>query len=450
VAFFPGGWGLSEDQIREVEQVVRANDEWRLRQTINLIASENVLSARARALLPSDFGHRYAEGHPEKGKRYYQGTKNIDIIEAKTRDSMKKLFGVANAEVRTVSGTNANDVVFSAFVKPDDKVIVNSLEVGGHISHQPIGGMGKYTRNILRWPRDPKNGYAIDVAASKDMLAREKPKMVVIGKSLIMLPEPAKEIAAVCKELGVISVFDGAHVLGLIAGKQFQDPVAEGCDILLGSTHKTFFGPQRGVVLSNLTEDKWKRIDKLAFPGCLSNHHLFTLPPLLVATYEMIEFGPIYAKQVVANAQAFAKALDAAGFDVQLKEHGYTRSHQVAVDVKKQGGGRECAEKLEANDIICNYNLLPHDDPKAVMKPSGLRLGVQEMTHWGMKEPEMGEIARFFKESLIDGKSVKADVNKFRSRFTEVKYSYDSAGAEDAPTKRSKKSGAIEPDLAGY
>jgi glycine hydroxymethyltransferase len=443
---------LSEDLVREVEHIVRANDEWRLRQTINLIASENVLSARARALLPSDFGHRYAEGHPEKGKRYYQGTKNIDIIEAKTRDLMKKIFSAKNAEVRTVSGTNANDVVFSSFVKPEDKVIVNSLEVGGHISHQPMGGMGKYTRNILRWPRDPKNGYAIDVAASKDMLAKEKPKMVVIGKSLIMLPEPAKEIAAVCKELGVICVFDGAHVLGLIAGKQFQDPLAEGCDILLGSTHKTFFGPQRGVVLANLEDDKWKRIDKLAFPGSLSNHHLFTLPPLLVAAYEMQEFGQAYALQVCANAKTFAAALAKNGFDVQLAEFGYTRSHQVAVDVKKQGGGRDCAEKLEANDIICNYNLLPHDDPKAVMKPSGLRLGVQEMTHWGMKAPEMEEIARFFKECLIDGKTVKEGVNRFRSRFVEVKYSFDSSNGDEAPTKRigTKKSGAIEPDLAGY
>jgi glycine hydroxymethyltransferase len=257
-------------------------------------------------------------------------------------------------------------------------------------------------------------------------------------------------LAAVCKELGVLCVFDGAHVLGLIAGKQFQDPVAEGCDILLGSTHKTFFGPQRGVVLSNLPDDKWKRIDKLAFPGCLSNHHLFTLPPLLVATYEMIEFGQTYAKQVVANAQAFAKGLDAAGFDVQLKEFGFTRSHQVAVDVKKQGGGRDCAEKLEANDIICNYNLLPHDDPKAVMKPSGLRLGVQEMTHWGMKEAEMAEIARFFKECLIDGKTVKGELNKFRGRFVDVKYSFDGGKGGDGKKESGPKAGAIEPDLAGY
>ncbi len=442
---------MSEDLVRDVERIVRSNDEWRLRQTINLIASENVLSARARALLPSDFGHRYAEGHPEKGKRYYQGTSHIDVIESRTRDLIRKIFKVKNAEVRTTSGTNANDVVFSSFVKPEDKVIVNSLEVGGHISHQPMGGMGKYTRNILRWPRDPKNGYAVDVAASKDMLAKEKPKLVVLGKSLIMLPEPTKEIAAVCKELGIICVFDGAHVLGLIAGGQFQDPLPEGCDILLGSTHKTFFGPQRGVVLSNLDDDKWKRIDKKAFPGSLSNHHLFTLPPLLVASYEMAEFGAAYAKQVCANAQAFAKALAGHGFDVQLAEYGYTRSHQVAVDVKKQGGGSDCALKLEENDIICNYNLLPHDDPKAVMKPSGLRLGVQEMTHWGMKEAEMAEIARLFRECLIDGKPVKAEVNRFRARFLDVHYSFDARGGEDAPTQRmSKGKGAMEQDLAGY
>jgi glycine hydroxymethyltransferase len=443
---------LSEDKVREIERLVRSNDEWRLRRTVNLIASENVLSARARALLPSDFGHRYAEGHPEKGKRYYQGTRHIDVVEAEVRDLLKRIFGVRNAEVRTISGTNANDVVFSSFVKPADKVIVNSLEVGGHISHQPMGGMGKYTRNILRWPRDAANPYTIDVAQSKDLLAREKPRLAVLGKSLILLPEPAREIAAVCREIGTVCVFDGAHVLGLIAGKQFQDPLAEGCDILLGSTHKTFFGPQRGVILSNFDEERWKRIDKIAFPGSLSNHHLFTLPPLHVAALEVAQFGQAYAKQVVANAKAFGGALARAGFDVQLADRGYTESHQVAVDVKKQGGGRECAQTLEDNDIIVNYNLLPHDDPKAVMKPSGLRLGVQEMTRWGMAEPEMEEIARLFKECLIDRKAVKEEVNRFRSRFTDVGYSFDARGGlEDAPTRKmSRGAGAIEPDLAGY
>jgi glycine hydroxymethyltransferase len=435
---------LSEELIRDVERIVRANDEWRLRRTVNLIASENVLSARARALLPSDFGHRYAEGHPKK--RYYQGTVHIDVIESRVRDSIKELFGVKNAEVRTVSGTNANDVVFSSFVKPGDSVIVNSLEVGGHISHQPMGGMGKYTDRILRWPR-AANGYEIDVEKSREMLRKEKPRLALLGKSLILFPEPVREISAACKETGTLLVFDGAHVLGLIAGKQFQDPLAEGADILLGSTHKTFFGPQRGVILSNLEDDRWKRIDKVAFPGSLSNHHLNTLPPLLVATYEMIRFGKEYARQVVANAKHFAKSLAKAGFDVQCPDRGYTESHQVAVDVKKQGGGRDCANKLEENDIICNYNLLPYDDPKAVMKPSGLRLGVQEMTHVGMKEPEMEEIARLFKACLIDGKPAKEEINRLKARFLEIRFSFDAPDGAAAPAG---KGGGVEMDIAGY
>ncbi len=443
---------MSEERVREVEETVRTNDRWRMRATVNLIASENVLSARARALLPSDFGHRYAEGHPEPGKRYYQGTRHIDVIEARVRDEMKGLFGCSQAEVRTVSGTNANDVVFSSFVKPGDVVIVNSLSVGGHISHQPIGGMGKYTDRILEWPRHA-NGYQIDVDRSKDLIAKEKPRLVLLGKSLIMFPEPVREIAAVCRDLGVLLVFDGAHVLGLIAGGQFQSPLAEGADILLGSTHKTFFGPQRGVVLSNLDDKRWKRIDRLAFPGCLSNHHLNTLPPLLVATYEMKAFGREYARQVVANAQEFAKSLVAAGFDVQLADLGYTQSHQVAVDVRKQGGGGVCAAKLEENDIICNYNLLPFDDKKLAKNPSGLRLGVQEMTHWGMKEPEMEEIARLFKACLIEGKAVREEVDHFRAKFIDVHYSFDPrASREDAPTKRvsGSKGSPIDMDLAGY
>jgi glycine hydroxymethyltransferase len=435
---------VSEELIREVEATVRANDEWRLRKTINLIASENVLSARARALLGSDFGHRYAEGHP--GARYYQGTGPIDGVEARTKEAFKRIFGCRNAEVRTISGTNANDVVFCSLVKGEDKAVVNSLTVGGHISHQLMGGLGKYTRNILPWPRSERNEYEIDAARSKDLLLKERPKAVFFGKSMILFPEPVKELAPVCRELGITAVFDGAHVLGLIAGKQFQDPLAEGCDILLGSTHKTFFGPQRGVVLSNLEDERWTRIDKVAFPGSLSNHHLFTLPPLLMATVEMLEFGRDYARQVVANAKHFAKSLAKAGFDVACPDRGYTESHQVVVDVSTHGGGGKVSVLMEQNDIICNRNLLPRDPPKKVNNPSGIRLGVQEMTRMGMKEPEMEEIARLMKACIADGKAVKDEVNRFRGRFVQVQYSFDAP----APGNGSPAALPVEPDMAGY
>ena len=432
---------MSSDDIARVESIVRRQNEWRLGETINLIASENVLSARARALLPSDFNHRYAEGHP--GARYYEGTQQIDLIEAEVRERMARLFRCSRAEVRTVSGTNANDVVFAAMVKPGSPVVVNSLPVGGHISHQAIGGMGKYTRDILQFPRLP-NGYQIDVAASKDLLREKKPSVVVFGKSLILFPEPLEELAPVARELGAFVIYDGAHVLGLIAGRRFQDPLKEGADILMGSTHKTFPGPQRGVLMANLDDARWKKIDRMAFPGCLSNHHLMTLPPLLVTAIEMEEFGPAYASQVIANAKHFAGALQKAGFAVECADLGFTESHQVAVNVRAYGGGGKSAEVLTANDIIVNRNLLPHDPPKQVNNPSGLRLGVQEMTRWGMKEPEMEEIARLMKACVIDGQNVKGEVHRLKGRFTSVNYSFDK------PSPVSSNAEAIDVDLAGY
>ncbi len=437
---------MSEDLVREVERVVQANDDWRLRRTVNLIASENVMSARARALLPSDFGHRYAEGHPRK--RYYQGTGPIDVIESRTRDAMMQLFGCRHAEVRSISGTHANNIVFSSFVGQDDPVIVNALEVGGHISHHHMGEMGKFTRRILAWPRTP-DGYRLDVGRAKDMMVRERPRLALLGKSLFLFPEPARELAAVCRELGTLLVYDGAHVMGLIAGRRFQDPLGEGCDILLGSTHKTFFGPQRGVVLSNIGEDEWKRVDRKAFPGSLSNHHLFTLPPLLVATYETLAFGKEYAAQVVANAKHLARSLARMGFDVQCADLDYTESHQVAVDVRRLGGGDRCALRLEENDVICNKNLLPHDDPRNPGKPSGLRLGVQEMTRMGMKQPEMEELARLFKECLIDGRQVREEVNRLRGRFLRVGYSFDGEVGAAAPAGRRAAGMPVDADVAG-
>ena len=435
---------MSSDDIARVESVVRRQNDWRLAETINLIASENVLSARARALLPSDFNHRYAEGHP--GARYYEGTQQIDLVEAEVRERMARLFRCTRVEVRTISGTNANDVVFASLVPRGAPVMVNSLPVGGHISHQAIGGMGKYTRDILQFPRLP-DGYRIDVAASKDLLREKKPSLVVFGKSLILFPEPLKELAPVAKEVGATVIYDGAHVLGLIAGKRFQDPLKEGAEILMGSTHKTFPGPQRGVLMGNLADEPWKKIDRMAFPGCLSNHHLMTLPPLLVATIEMEDFGEAYAAQIIANAKHFAVSLQKAGFDVACADLGFTESHQVAVNVRAYGGGGKAAEVLTANDIIVNRNLLPHDPPKQVNNPSGLRLGVQEMTRWGMHQAEMEEIARLIKECVIGGKNVKDDVHRLKGRFTRVAFCHDRPGREPSSATAADP---LDMDMAGY
>lgn len=407
--------------IERVESLVKEQEDWR-RGCINLIASEQVLSNRARALLGSDFCHRYAEGHP--GERYYQGTEKIDTIESDLKRYMKALFGCLHSEVRPISGTNANEGVFSRYIKPGDIVLVNSTPAGGHISHQRAGAVGHYTKNVISFPLT-KDGYHIDAAKAKDLIKQVRPKLVIFGKSLFLFPEPVAELYEVCGKVKARIVFDAAHVLGLIAGKQFQNPLAEGAHVMTGSTHKTFPGPQRGVVLSNLDWQEWRQIDKGAFPGSSSNHHLDTLAPLLVTVFEMLKFGEEYAKQVITNAKVLAAALDAQGFDVQAKEFGYTESHQVAVDVSRFGGGSAVSSLLKENDIILNMNMLPFESLAQHDNPAGVRIGTEEMTRFGMKEPEMERIAELMFECVAKGSNVSDAVKEFRSSFQKVCYSFD-------------------------
>ncbi len=414
---------MYEKNVSRIEELTRQQNEWRIK-TLNLIASENVLSRRAREIMGSDFSHRYAEGHP--GERYYQGTDIIDEIETRVRKHLKSLFHCRHVDVRPISGTISNDSVFCNAINPGDVVMVNSTPGGGHISHHKAGSVGKYTSNIINFPFT-KDGYHTDVDKTLELAKSLKPKVMIVGKSLFLFPEPVKEFAEFCKKSGSILIYDAAHVLGLIAGHHFQDPLEEGAFIMTGSTHKTFFGSQRGIILSNTGERDWRKIDKGAFPGSSSNHHLETLVTLTIATYEMMEFGQAYAGQTITNAKYFGKKLHEAGFKVQAAEFDYTESHQIAVDVTEFGGGDEVARHLKDNNIILNMNLLPFEPLGNVSNPAGIRIGVQEMTRFGMKEPEMETIARLFKQCLIDGQYIGDEVEEFRKQFQTVQYSFDNA-----------------------
>ena len=412
---------MYEKEVAEVERLIERQNQWRDR-CINLIASENVMSYRARSQAGSDFAHRYAEGHP--GERYYRGTSFIDEIENRLKHNLKILFECDHCEVRPISGTNANEAVFSRFVRPGDMVMVNSTPAGGHISHHKEGSLGKFTDNIVDCPMT-EDGYHIDAEKTAYLIEKVKPKILVLGRSLFLFPEPVQELSEVCRLYNVRIIYDGAHVLGLIAGKRFQDPLKEGAFLVTASTHKTFFGSQRGLILSNMKREYWRRIDKGAFPGSSSNHHLATLAQMAICTYEMMEYGERYAEDTIKNAKALASALDRFGFDVEGKEFGYTESHQVAVNVKAFGGGERVSRKLEIQDIILNMNMLPHEPLNAHDHPEGIRIGVQEMTRFGMGEEEMVRIAELIKECVIENKSVKEEVNRFRSEYQEVTYSFD-------------------------
>jgi len=212
----------------------------------------------------------------------------------------------------------------------------------------------------------------------------------------------------------------------LIAGGKFQKPFAEGADILTSSTHKTFPGPQGGVVFC---KEKFKeKIDNAAFPGLMSNHHLHHVVGFAVALAEMMEFGREYAEQIVKNSRVLAETLYELGFDVLCEHKGFTQSHQIAVDVSRIGGGRKIVESFEDANIIINKNLLPWDSLEKTGNPSGIRIGTQEVTRIGMKESEMKEIAEFMKRIAIDGEKpekVKEDVIAMKKGFNKVHYCFD-------------------------
>jgi glycine hydroxymethyltransferase len=426
--------------ISDIENTLRRQEVWRQEQCINLIASENTPSEAVRRVQNSDFMGRYAEGHPnEPGKvnRYYQGTRYIDEIESMASQEIRQLFGAQQVDVRPISGNAANTAIALSMLRGGDTVIANSTDAGGHISHGPVGVIGRRIQNRgqslrigganavhLHYLPLTEDHYHVDAQKTIALIDQVGPQLVIMGKSLFLFPEPVAEVAAYCKTRDIPLLYDGAHVLGLIAGGQFQDPLREGATWMTGSTHKTFPGPQRGVILANLSDQDavkkyWIAADRGVFPGSSSNHHLHTLPALLVAVREMSKYGRDYAEQIVRNAQALGSSLDELGTPVEARDFGYTRSHMIAVNVARWGGGVEVAKRLEGNDIILNYNMLPGDsDPR---NPSGLRIGVAEMTRFGMDERAMGELAQLLHDA-IEGKDVKEQVNALRARYTQMKY----------------------------
>lgn len=392
-------------------------------ESISLIASENVTSMDVRRCYLSDLGHRYAEG--KVGKRYYEGCRYIDEIEQMAIDLTKRLFNAEHVNVQPISGVVANLAAFYATTKVGDRIMSISVPCGGHISHEKVSAAGVRGLEVHHYPFNIEE-MNIDVAETEKLAKKIKPKLFVLGSSLILFPQPVKEVKEIADQIGAKVLYDASHVLGLIAGKKFQDPLKEGADVVTGSTHKTFFGPQRAIILCR--KELAESIDNAVFPGVVSNHHLNTLAGYVVAAMEMLEFGEAYASQVVKNAKTLAERLFDLGYKVLGEKNGFTKSHQVAVDVREFGGGEKVSKKLESAGIILNKNLLPWDSLKSTPNPSGIRIGVQEVTRLGMKEEEMEEIAELMDAVLRDKKSVdtvRSEVKAMKKDFCKIKFAFN-------------------------
>ncbi len=419
---------------KEVEEIINAVDrhEELFNNAIPMIASENVTSSQVRVLLASDLSHRYAEG--DVGARFYQGCEFIDVIEARAIKWAKELFNAEYVNVKPVSGVNANIAVVFALASPGDLMMALSIPDGGHISHAAYSVPGLRGLRLKELPFDPKE-MNIDVDRAVQAIRELAPEIIMLGASLFLFPHPIRELRTAADEAGTVIVYDASHVLGLIAGNKFQDPLREGADVVTSSTHKTFPGPQGALILCGNAQSE--AIDRAVFPGTVSNHHLHHIAGLAVTLREMMQFGESYATQIQRNAKALAQALYQAGFKVLCEHKGFTESHQIAIDVRDFGGGDAVAKRLEQAYIITNKNMLPWDNSPD--KPSGLRLGVQELTRIGMKESEMIEIASIMKRLLMDEEpvnTVKQDAIALKKDFQDVKYSFDGGAAYRNPVKK--------------
>lgn len=408
----------NEEYALKIKEITKEHHNW-MENSINLIASENITSTSVREALASDLSHRYAEGL--SGCRLYEGCKYVDEIEDITVDLSKKIFKAEHANVQPISGVTANMASFFALAKHGDPMMALEVPVGGHISHASVSAAGIRGLKVSPHPFDEAK-MNIDPDAMKKDILEKKPKIVLLGGSLFLFPHPVEEAREAADEVDAKVMYDGAHVLGLIAGGYFQDPLKEGADLLVGSTHKTFPGPQGGIILCK--EDIAHKIDDAVFPGVVSNHHLHHLAALGIATAEMLEFGSAYSKQIIQNAKALAQELYELGFHVLCEDQGFTESHQLAMDVSNIGRAAILAKDLEANNIILNKNLFPWDDVNRSDDPSGIRIGTQEITRRGLKESEMAEIAQFIKKVAVDGKNVEEEVSEFINQYNTVKYAF--------------------------
>jgi len=411
---------LSMRDVETIKNIVREHTGWR-GSCLNMIASENVASKAVKEMLISDLGNRYAIGFLHN--RFYSGTRYVDELEGITTDLAKKVFKAEHVNYVPISGTMANLVLFNAMPAPGDVVTALSVIDGGHASFRETSKIHGVSLVPLPFSMDLMN---IDVGEAEKVIARVKPKIVLLGASEILFPHPVREIRRLADEVGAIVAYDSAHVLGLIAGGTFQDPLKEGAELVTGSTHKTFFGPQGGIILSKGRFAS--EIDNAAWQ-LVNNHHVHRVAGLSVALAEFLAFGKEYTAQVVKNAHRLAEELHDVGIDVLGAKMGFTRSHQVIFKAPNNNGDAT-AKRLEDCYIITTKTPLPID--KTEEDCSGVRLGTQEITRLGMVEDDMAKIAGFVKRTVIDRedpRAIRADVRSMMAGFREVNFAFETGDA---------------------
>ncbi|MDG6919975.1 MAG: hypothetical protein JRN59_00410 [Nitrososphaerota archaeon] len=383
--------------LERIGRTLKQHEDWRTRECLNLIPSENRGSSQMRSMFLSDLGNRY--NSPDK---FYRGTRFSDELLSLTEEMARKVFNAHYADVRPLSGHTADMAVLLSLTEPGDRILSVSPENGGYpgVSHLGLGRILKLENDYFAYDDDAVN---IDPKESAHQMGGAK--VALFGASFIPFPHPTRQLSSLADGT---CVYDASHVLGLIAGGEFQDPLREGCSLMIGSTHKSFPGPQGGIILSN-DEEAFAKVAGKVFPGIVDNVHLDRVAALAVALAEMMQHGRSYAQSIVKNSQALAKALAAEGVKVRGASRGFSKSHQVLLDYPQERL-KSLSVRLEQANIIMD---------------EGGRIGTSELTRMGYGPGEMDTIAELLAMIILGKKPpdfVQKKVRTLAKQFQQPRF----------------------------
>lgn len=410
------------NNLQELEKLHQKHIDYR-KKCLNLIASENYSSLSVRRYLTSDFGNRYG-CYPNTMKpkeREYAGTRYIHEFEMATQELVKDVFHATYVDLRPIGGHMAGVATVLGLTLPGDLILEVSGKHWGHELVLLMQGDEHFKQTIRRGVLPFTNDLLLDMNKLKEMIREEPPKFIILGSSASLFHDPIEELITIADEYNILIGYDFSHVTGLIAGGVFPNPLDQGADVMFGSTHKSFPGPQGGMILTKNSE-VLEKIGKALYPALVTSHHLNRLPALAASMIEMKKYGNAYAKQIANNSKALGKAMEEKGFKVIASGIDYTETHLILVDVGKFGSSRKMANLLEEANIICCGDQYFGGMDKEI------RIGTAEATRRGMEESEMKDIAEFVKRIIIDKEEpsvVAKDVERYVNNYLGCKYSLD-------------------------
>jgi len=403
------------DEERRLAALVRGHDRWRGHDVFNLLASENAVSRTARRYLASDLAGRYTlpmdlEVDGERIDNSYAGTRYTDRIERLANDAAARLFRARYATTRPLSGHIAAFSVLAPLLPRGSRLLAIPVEDGGYDGYRTGFLPTMLGHEVRPLPADGP-GHTVVAETAVRTIRAERPNAVLLGQSFVLEPFPLRAIADAAHDVGALVLYDASHVLGLIAGGQFQDPLREGADVVFGSTHKSFPGPQGGLIVTD-REDLGHQIDPYLVWRTFDNAHWNRIAALGQTLLELERCGREYAATVIANARALAEALHAEGLPLVRAEHGFTSSHQIHLDRPRLRsehhlGPGAFARRLERRRLLVDL--------------VG-RIGLAEVSRLGLVPEEMPRLARLLVDGGIRGRNVTSEVRDWRRTFVDLRF----------------------------